>query len=196
MGLGKNPCLLIIDMQNDLTGPWARDCINHNVILLKSARENGIPVFFTQAVAHPTRVGLGLSTFKPLREGKVIVEGTHGVEVIPELAPIEGEYIIRKRRPSAFFGTDLEIFLKSLNVDTIVTTGVTTSGCVRCTITDAFMRDYPVIVPRECVGEQSKTVHENNLFDIQAKFGEVMSTDKVIDYLASRPKLATKMVTV
>lgn len=183
MGFGKKLALVIIDMQNDLVGPWTEECITHNKILLAVARESGIPIFFIRALLHPTKTAIGLSTWKPRREGRVIVEGTRGAEIIDELSPRNGEFVIHKRRVSAFFGTDLEIFLRSLQIDTLIVTGVTTSGCVRCSITDAFVRDYRVIVPRECVAEQSKTVHENNLFDINAKYGEVMPLKQVIDFL-------------
>jgi len=182
-GYGVRPGLLIIDMQNDLVGSWGRECVISNQSLLQKARESGIPVFLTRAVVHPSKVGIGLSTWKPLREGKVIVDGTAGAKVIDELAPRHEEFVINKRRPSAFFGTDLDIYLRSLGLDTLIITGVTTSGCVRCTITDAFRRDYRVIVPRECVAEQSSTVHENNLFDINAKFGDVVPLKGVIEYL-------------
>ncbi|MDE1852612.1 MAG: cysteine hydrolase [Thaumarchaeota archaeon] len=182
-GFGLRPGLLIVDMQNDLVGPWSKECVTGNAILLRKARDSGIPVFFTRATVHPSKLGIGLSTWKPLREGKVVLEGTKGVQIIDELSPRRDEFVVVKRRPSAFFGTDLDVYLRSLGLDTLIITGVTTSGCVRCTITDAFMRDYKVIVPRECVSEQSKTVHKNNLFDIDAKYGEVVSLKRVLGYL-------------
>ena len=182
-GFGKKPGLIIVDMQNDLVGPWTEGCIVSIKTLLRKARGSGIPVFFTRAVVHPSKQGIGLSTWKPLREGKVVLDGTEGAEIIGELAPRPEEFVIDKRRPSAFFGTDLDIFVRALGLDTLIVTGVTTSGCVRCTVADAFMRDYKVVVPRECVAEQSHVVHENNLFDINAKFGEVVPLKEVVSYI-------------
>jgi len=73
--------------------------------------------------------------------------------------------------------------VRALGLDTLIITGVTTSGCVRFTAADAFMRDYKVVVPRECVAEQSQVVHENNLFDMNAKLGEVVPLKEVLTYL-------------
>jgi len=182
-GFGKKPGLIIVDMQNDLVGPWTKGCIASIKTLLRKARDSGLPVFFTRAIVHPSKQGIGLSTWKPLREGKVVLAGTKGAEIIGELAPRLEEFVIDKRRPSAFFGTDLDIFVRALGLDTLIITGVTTSGCVRFTAADAFMRDYKVVVPRECVAEQSQVVHENNLFDMNAKLGEVVPLKEVLTYL-------------
>ena len=117
-------------------------------------------------------------------------EGTRGAQVVDALAPRPGERVLKKLRPSAFFGTECDLYLRSLGVDTTILTGCTTSGCVRATALDAFSYNYRVIVPQECVTDRSKEPHEANLFDIQMKLGDVVSIAEVLAYLNALPAKA------
>jgi nicotinamidase-related amidase len=109
--------------------------------------------------------------------------GTDRVQVDKQITPRDDERVVLKKYASAFFGTDLQTELKTHQVDTLVLTGVTTSGCVRATAVDSLQHGYRTIVPADAVGDRAAGPHEANLFDINAKYGDVVSTDSVLDYL-------------
>ena len=114
---------------------------------------------------------------------RVQIEGSRGAEIVAELAPQPGDRLIRKWRPSAFFRTDLEVFLGARRIDTLLCCGTSVSGCVRATVTDAFMRDIRCMVIRECVADRTDTVLEANLFDLHQKYAEVTSLADALVYL-------------
>ena len=105
-------------------------------------------------------------------------------EIDARLAPEPGDLVIRKDNASAFFGTHLAAWLIEHRVDTLLITGCSTSACVRATATDARAYRFRAIVPRECVQDRSAAAHEYNLFDIDAKFGDVVDLPEVEAYLA------------
>ena len=115
------------------------------------------------------------------------VEGTPGAEIVPELAPLPGEHVVRKRRPSAFFRSDLDVFLRGHRVDTIIIAGSSMSGCVRATVVDGFSLDYRMMMVRECVVDRTEEVCERNLFDLDAKYADTVSLAETLDYLATVP---------
>jgi len=190
-GLGARPALLIVDMQNDFVdpdspstcAPMAQERMPAIRQLLDSARGAGIPVFFSQGLVKPDLSDVGLWKGRAHRTGLCQIEGSRGAEIVPELAPLEGEVVVPKRRPSAFFETDLAEQLRSRNVDTLLLAGASMSGCVRATATDAFSRDYLTSVVRECVIDRTDEVHEQNLFDIDAKYVDAISLDEAQAYL-------------
>lgn len=191
IGFGERPAVLIVDMQNDFVdpdapstcAPSAEEAIPHLHRLLTAARGAGVPVFYTQGLVSPDRRDVGLWKSRAHAEGRVQVEGTRGAAIVDRLAPQPGEYVVRKRRPSAFFQTDLEIFLRGWGVDTLIVGGTSASGCVRATVVDAFMRDYRTIVPRECAIDRTPAVLESNLFDMDAKYADVVPLEDVLVYL-------------
>jgi len=154
--------------------------------LLDRARALGVPVFFTKNFAAadyaPTAAERGLwkmGTRRPpdpsLPPGDVIIE---------ELVPIAGEVVIHKgAKASAFFGTPLASLLIHARVDTVIVTGMTTSGCVRATALDAFQHNLHVVVPHECCADRSQVSHAVSLFDLHMKYADVASTDAVLAYL-------------
>jgi nicotinamidase-related amidase len=154
--------------------------------LSAAARERDIPVIYTQGLVAADGSTAGLWRFKQRfhAEGRVQVEGSRGAAIIPELAPQPGDRVIRKWRPSAFFRTDLEVFLSVCSIDTLLCCGTSVSGCVRATVTDAFMRDIRCMVIRECVADRTAAVMEANLFDLQQKYAEVVSLSEMLTYLA------------
>ena len=107
------------------------------------------------------------------------------VEIDPRLEPREDETIVLKKGASAFFGTNLPSILISQGVDSVILCGATTSGCIRATAIDLLQYGYPTLVPRECVADRAQAPHEANLFDIQAKYADVVSLDEVLDYVES-----------
>lgn len=193
IGFGERPALLVIDMQRDFVdpdapatcAPMAQERLPAIQRLLSAARDAAIPVFFSQGLVSPDLSDVGLWKSGPHADGRVQMEGTPGAEIVPELAPLSGEKVIRKRRPSAFFGTDLDVFLRGLRVDTLLMAGSSASGCVRATAVDAFSRDYRTIVVRECVIDRSEAVLEANLFDLDAKYADVVGLDEALAYLRS-----------
>ena len=109
------------------------------------------------------------------------------VEIDPRLGRREDEPLIVKKGPSAFFGTNLASILVSQRVDTVILCGATTSGCVRATAVDLLQYGWPTIVPRECVADRAQAPHEANLFDIQAKYADVVPVEDALAYLESVP---------
>ena len=109
--------------------------------------------------------------------------GSDRVEVDDNIAPTGGERVILKKYASAFFGTDLEAELTTSQVDTLVIAGVTTSGCVRATAVDSLQHGYRTIVPADAVGDRAQAPHRANLFDIDAKYGDVVQTDDIVAHI-------------
>jgi nicotinamidase-related amidase len=190
IGFGARPALLIVDMQRDFVdpdapatcAPMAGERLPAVKELLNAARAAAIPVFFSQGLVSPDLADVGL--WKGAHAaGTVQVEGTPGAEIVAELQPQPGEKVIRKRRPSVFFATDLEVFLRGSHVDTLLLAGSSMSGCVRATAVDAFSRDYRTMIVRECVIDRSVAVLEASLFDMNKKYADVVALAEVIEYL-------------
>ncbi len=110
---------------------------------------------------------------------------TIGVELAPPLAPKEEDYVITKRRYSAFMGTDLDLILRDNHIDTLYLAGTKTNVCIRATAQDGFSRNYRVIVPRECVATDRQHLHEANLEDIDRYLGSVVSVQEALDLMTS-----------
>ena len=191
VGFGTRPALIVIDLANAWTRPGnAFTCedmdtiIPANQALLAAARKKGIPVVYT-TTAYDTVNGeisdMGLWHRKiPVEVLKV---GSPDVAIDDRIAPLDGEQVIVKKRASGFHGTYLAGFLRAHGVDTVIITGVTMAGCVRHSTEDAIAEGFRPIVVREAVGDRVPGVVEWNLFDIDAKFGDVEPLARVLDYL-------------
>jgi nicotinamidase-related amidase len=188
-GLGQRPALVLVDMINGFTDPAcplgaeADAVVEANQVLLQAFRRQGLPVFFTTVVYHNAEQARVFRDRVPALD--VLTPGSHWVQVDTRLAPAEGEPIIEKHWASGFFGTDLHAQLTALKVDSLVVTGLTTSGCVRATVVDGLQHDYKVVVPREAVGDRNPQAHEANLFDLHAKYADVLDLQAVLDQLRS-----------
>lgn len=190
---GERPAVLVIDMQHDFCDPeapttlWPSIGQTYDPIrrLCGAARERSVPVIYTQGLVAADGSSAGLWRFKQRyhAEMRIQIEGSRGAEIIPELAPQAGDRIIRKWRPSAFFRTDLEVLLGAQRIDTLLCCGTSVSGCVRATVTDAFMRDIRCMVIRECVADRTTAVLEANLFDLQQKYAEVVPLSEALAYV-------------
>lgn len=190
---GARPAVLVIDMQYDFCDPDAPTTLWPSIgqtfdpikRLCSAAREQDVPVIYTQGLVAADGSSAGLWRFKQRfhAEMRVQIEGSRGAEIVAELAPQPGDRLIRKWRPSAFFRTDLEVFLGARRIDTLLCCGTSVSGCVRATVTDAFMRDIRCMVIRECVADRTDTVLEANLFDLHQKYAEVTSLADALVYL-------------
>ena len=115
--------------------------------------------------------------------GAQLGPGSKAVEIDSRVAPSPEDHVIVKKMASAFFGTPLQGLLTALGRDTVIVTGCTTSGCVRATAVDACSSGYRVIVPRECVGDRAPGPHEASLFDMDAKYADVVGLEEVLRYL-------------
>ncbi|QPC94577.1 cysteine hydrolase family protein [Mesorhizobium sp. INR15] len=185
-----SPALLIIDMQNDFVAsgapircPGATDICGSIDELRRTARTAGIPVIFTQERHRAEMVDFGLE----LEYGEPLhcLEGTAGPDFYPALTPEAGEFVVPKRRYSAFFATDLEILLKGLGVDTLILTGVATDVCVRATAQDAQQLNYRVFVVPECVAGTTEARNEAALDNIAYVFGSILPAREACTLLSS-----------
>jgi maleamate amidohydrolase len=197
IGFGEHPAVLVIDMQHDFcdhdapTTLWPAIGETYEPIrqLCAAARGRRLPVFYTQGLVAADGSSAGLWRYKQRyhAEGRVQIDGSRGAAIIDELAPQPGDHLVRKWRPSAFFRTDFEVFLGVLRVDTLLICGTSISGCVRATVTDAFMRDIRCMVVRECVADRTPAVADANLFDIDQKYADVIGVREALDYLERFP---------
>ncbi|ELY47048.1 isochorismatase family protein [Natronorubrum bangense] len=189
VGLGEQPALLVIDLINAFTDPETSlgsdvaDVLDATERLLAAFREHDLPRYFTTVAFEESYGDAGrfIEKVPALRELRL---GTEAVEVADQIEPVGDERVILKKYASAFFGTDLETELTTQRVDTLVLAGVTTSGCIRATAVDSLQHGYRTIVPEDAVGDRAEGPHRANLFDIDAKYGDVVTTDDVIDHLS------------
>jgi N-carbamoylsarcosine amidase len=193
VGFGRRPALLHIDLANAWTRPGhAFSCDGMDTIipavqaLNEAGRAKGIPIVYTttayEDVAGPNS-DMGLWVHKIPVE--LLQLGTDAVEIDERIAPQPGELVIVKKRASGFHGTHLSSYLNAQGVDTVIITGVTMAGCVRHTTEDAIAEGFRPIVVREAVGDRVPGVVEWNLFDIDAKFGDVEPLERVLEHLAA-----------
>ncbi|MFN9772360.1 MAG: N-carbamoylsarcosine amidohydrolase [Burkholderiales bacterium] len=190
VGFGTKPALVIIDFTLAYTTPGSAfygegvvNAVRDTVPLLAAARAAGIPVIHTKVMYHASGADGGWFVRKVPALRK-LVPGEPLAEIDPAVAPLPSEVVIVKQYPSPFFGTPLAPMLATLGVDTLILAGCSTSGCVRAGALDGVQHGYRVIVPRECVGDRHDGPHDANLFDINAKYGDVLGRDEVIAYLA------------
>lgn len=184
MPMGEKPALVLVDMINGFTHsecPLGTDCpevVEANQKLLAVFREKGLPIFYTTVVYHDeTQARVFRDRVDALN---VLSPDSDWVKIDDRVAMQEGEVLIEKRWASSFFGTDLAEQMRAQGCDSVVVTGLTTSGCVRATVVDGLQSDFRVFVAREAVGDRNMDAHEANLFDMHAKYAEVMSLDEVV----------------
>lgn len=198
LGFGRAPAVLVIDFLRAYTDPGSPffaegvvAALRETVPLLDAARAGGTPVIHTRVLYHPSGLDGGLFARKvpALRQ---LVAGAPLAEFAPAATPRADELVIVKNYPSAFFGTSLAATLTSAGIDTLILAGCSTSGCIRASAVDAISHGFRAVVPRECVGDRHPDPHEANLFDINAKYGDVVSRDDVVATLsrAATPRVA------
>jgi len=202
VGMGEKPAVVVVDMTYGFvdsafplghgeTGWPAVAAIRR---LLDTARPLGVPVFYSHARAGTTPCERG----RWKGGGAVANPGMQDPKantIVQEIAPRPGDVVIAKTWPSVFFGTDLPSYLMYHRVDTLIVTGMVTSGCVRGTAIDAFSYNLRVVVPQECVADRGQTSHKVALFEIQMKYGDVLPLEDVLAELkaacAGRPTPST-----
>lgn len=186
-GLGRNPALIVVDVINGFTDPAcplgseADAVVAANRRLLDAFRARGFHVYFTTVIYRDAGQARVFRDRLPALD--VLEPGSEWVEVDPRLGRRDDEPVIEKRWASGFFGTDLAARLEAAGVDSLVVTGLTTSGCVRATAVDGLQHDYRVVVPREACGDRNGAAHEANLFDLNAKYADVVGVEEVLEAL-------------
>jgi maleamate amidohydrolase len=188
LGFGHRPAVLVVDFIRAYTTPGAPlfalgvvEAVSESASLLAAARAAGAPVIYTRVIYNKHGLDGGLFVQKvPVLRG--MVEGEPLAEIVPELPPQPQDVVIAKQYASAFFGTSLAAMLTAMRIDTAIIIGCSTSGCVRATAVDAMQYGFRPVVPRECVGDRHAAPHEANLFDINSKYGDVVSKQDVLNY--------------
>jgi nicotinamidase-related amidase len=188
-GFGESPALIVIDVNLGFTDPASPlVCDLEEVVdairkLLDEARRADIPVVYT-TVSYSEGDKRTAATFIDKVPALLTLQaGSRWVEIDPRIAPRADEPVLNKLFASAFFGTPLASLLASAGCDSLIVTGASTSGCVRATVVDALQHGYRPIVPRGAVGDRNPDAHEANLYDIDAKYGDVVSVDDVVAHL-------------
>jgi nicotinamidase-related amidase len=190
--LGNRPGVLVVDFSCGFTDP---ECalgadmtaeVESTRRLLDAARDKGLPVIFMTIgfEASLKDGGLWMQKVPSLADLQL---GGRWVEIDPRLEVRQDEVVIVKKGASAFFGTNLVTVLNTEGIDTVILCGATTSGCIRATAIDLLQNGWPAIVPRECVGDRAQAPHEANLFDINAKYADVVPLEDALAYVESVP---------
>jgi maleamate amidohydrolase len=190
LGFGSSPALVVVDFVNAYVDPASdlyagvEDAVAQAQIVLTAARAAGIPVVFTRVVYQPGGTDGGVFYRKVRALQKFEGHGPDGA-IIESLTPLPSELVLDKQFASAFFGTSLASYLISHGVDSVLVTGLSTSGCVRATALDACQHGFIPLVVREAVGDRDARPHEQALFDLDAKYADVVSVRDVLDHLTS-----------
>lgn len=188
IGFGKRPALLMIDFveayfdQSCTLYAGVEETLASALRLQAAARAAGIPVIYTNVVYNKSALNGGRFYQKSMTLHN-FVEGNPMGAWPKGLVPADDELVISKQYPSAFFGTSLASTLTTMGIDTLIHTGVSTSGCVRATCVDCCSYGFIPIIVREAVGDRHPAPHEANLFDMDAKYGDVVSEAETLAYL-------------
>ena len=191
IGFGKKSALLMIDFMQGYTtegaplfAPGVVSAVNESVELLATARQHAIAVVHTNIRYHPGHFVDGGIWVKKAPVMKDMVEGNPLAAFCEAVTPNADEVVISKQYASSFFGTSLASLLHAQGIDTLVLAGCSTSGCIRATAVDAVQHGFRTIVVRECVGDRHSAPHEANLFDIDSKYGDVVSKREAMEQFA------------
>jgi nicotinamidase-related amidase len=205
-GYGKRPALLIVDVIYNFVGDepkpilesikdWRYSCgevgwdgVHALEKLIAKARTKNVPLFYTTCERRADKADNGAWNRKNYRVDDAIdIVGHKGNEIVAEVAPQPHDFTFVKKKPSAFFLTPLVSYLIDMQVDTVILTGTTTSGCIRATAVDGFSYNFYVVVPEECAWDRGEVTHKMNLHDIDAKYGDVRKLDDVLAYIDGLP---------
>lgn len=188
IGYGTRPALILIDFVQAYYEPESPLFANVDEALAsalrvrEAARQAKIPVIYTNVVYHPSMINGGRFAQKALPL-KSFVEGSPMGAWPDGLIPASDELVISKQYPSAFFGTSLASTLAAAGIDTLLLTGLTTSGCVRATCVDCSSHGFIPIVIEQACGDRHEDPHKANLFDMNAKYADVVSESSALAYL-------------
>ena len=188
-GFGERPALLVIDKSLGSTSPAsplhcelgeAFVAIAH---LLTAARARDVPVVYTTVSYGDGEKAAAKAFIDKVPILLTLAAGSRFTEIDPRIAPLPHEPVLNKLFASAFFGTALQSLLAAHGCDSVVVTGASTSGCVRATAVDVLQHGYRPVIPREAVGDRNPAAHEQALYDVDAKYGDVVSLDEALTWL-------------
>ncbi len=193
LGFGKRPALILVDFVQAYFDPacdlyaGVEEALASALRVRDAARSVGVPVVYTNVVyqKHALNGGRFYQKAKPLRH---FLEGSPMGAWPKDLEVRDDELVVSKQYPSAFFGTSLAPTLTTWGIDTLVITGLTTSGCVRATCLDACCHGFIPIVVSEACGDRHRAPHEANLFDMNAKYADVVSEAEALAHLAGQKR--------
>ncbi len=191
IGFGRKPAVVVVDMINLYVSPRfalghgenTRAVIDANKVLLDAARKGDVPIYYSNVGLRASAPEKGIWGEKVGGAKEITPEADL---VVADLKPRPSDIVVTKEKASVFFGTQLASMLLYQGVDTIIVTGVTTSGCVRATVVDGFSYNFRVIVPAECVGDRTSLPHKVSLFDMDMKYADVMALSEVLTHLDPR----------
>jgi len=190
LGFGERPALIVVDfcdaylVEGSPLYAGVEDARASCERVLGAARAAGIPIVITRVEYQPDGTDGGIF-FRKVGALRCFVKGNPLAENPPSLKPLEGEIVVTKQYASAFFATSLAPTLTALGRDSLIITGVSTSGCVRATALDACQHGFIPLVVRDAVGDRDAKVHEANLFDLDAKYADVVTEAEVLEHLGS-----------
>lgn len=199
IGFGKKPAMILVDFVEAYFDPTCDlyagpdEALASALRIRAAARAAAVPVIYTNVVYHPNALNGGrfYQKAKPLRhflQGNPMGAWPKGLEVADD------ELVVSKQYASAFFGTSLASTLTTWGIDTLIITGVTTSGCIRATCVDTCSHGFIPIVVSDAVGDRHKAPHDANLFDMNAKYADVVGEAEAVAYLATIAPAAKKSV--
>ena len=183
-GLGSSPALLVVDMCRgfiDTSSPLGFECkelIQANIVLVDRFREMNLPIIFTTTIYRDVSEASVFRSKIPALN--ILKPGSEETSFLKELSPSSNELLVEKKFASAFFQTNLADELSKMNVDSIIVSGVTTSGCVRATALDSLQNNFLTTVAEDCVGDRNQNAHRANLFDLQAKYADVIHSNQIL----------------
>ncbi|MFF3286602.1 isochorismatase family protein [Streptomyces sp. NPDC003023] len=190
---GSRPALVVVDLTRGFTEPRfptgsdLTRTVEATAQLVAAARTGGVPVVWTVIAYTPAEADGEAITWLAKAPGmRALREGGEAVALDPRLPYEKQDHLMVKKGASAFFGTPLASLLTGLGCDTAVVCGATTSGCVRATAVDAVQYGWPVLVPADACGDRAVGPHEAALFDVQAKYGDVVDMEDAVKYLTTR----------
>ena len=193
LGFGKRPALLVIDLSKSFTDasqPLGSDLsaqIDATNVLTRAARQKKVPVIFSMVRYEDANVRDAGIWHQKMRGQSTLHVGGEGYQLDPRLERAEDDVLLYKKYASCFFGSDLTSRLVGYGVDTLIMTGTSTSGCVRSTAVDAVQLGFRPMVVAEGVGDRSSASHQQSLFDIDTKYGDVVSLVETRQYLENLP---------
>lgn len=193
VGWGSSPAVVVVDLVRayvEPDGPFFLDGAQDGVLaataeLVGTAREHGVPVIWTVVHYAADLADAGFFAVK-VPALACFAEGAEGGWGELALAPARDDAVLTKQHASAFVGTSLAATLRARGVDTVVVAGVSTSGCVRATATDALAAGFRPVVVDEACGDRSAALHENNLADLDAKYADVVGLAEALQHLGGR----------
>lgn len=189
---GQRPAVVVVDLTRGFTedafptGSDLTEVVTATARLVEAGRAAEVPTVFTTIAYTPAEAGGDAVAWLRKAPGmRALVAGSAASALDPRLPVTAAHHLITKKGASAFHGTSLAALLTGARCDSVLICGATTSGCVRATAVDAVQSGFDTLVVRECVGDRARGPHDAALFDLQAKYADVIGLDEALDHLAA-----------